>query len=122
MATTVRPAAPLSKDDLARLTEAALDVILQHGTVHPSVDLELDLWRALNRAHDAETRMTKWRRLTGARIPSRQELLSSLVATAYQVALGSGADSSDLPGIAQDLLFAFELVGFNSRGRAVLAA
>lgn len=35
---------------LAELTEAALAVASRHGTVGPSVELEIDLWNALKRA------------------------------------------------------------------------
>src|SRR5262245_26372853 len=112
----------LTQDDLARLNDAALEVILRHGTSRPSVEVELDLWRSLNQAHRNEYRMAKWLRLTGAHTPSRQEILSSLAASAFRVALDSGAAADELLEIELDLLFAFQLVEINEKARSVLAA
>ena len=115
-------AAKLTHDDLARLTDAALEVILRHGADRPSLDVELALWSALGKAHQAEYRMARWLRLTGARTPSRQEILSALAAAAFGVALDSGAEASELLEIELDLLFAFQLVEVNEKARAVLVA
>ena len=115
-------ASKLTRDDLARLTDAALEVILHHGTPRASIDVELDLWRSLSAAHHSEYRMAKWLRLTGERVPSRQEILSSLAASAFQVALDSGAAADQPLEIELDLLFAFQLVEVNEKARAVLAA
>jgi len=114
--------AALSLDDLGRLNDAALEVLLRHGVARPSIDVELDLWRSLEEAYRREQRTSKWLRLTGPRTSSRQEVLSALTAAAFQVALDSGTDESELTALELDLLFAFQLVEVNEEARAVLAA
>jgi hypothetical protein len=121
-ATITASPAKLTKDDLARLTATALEVILGHGVARPSIEVELALWKALTTAHHAEYRMARWLRLTGTRTPSRQEILSALAAAAFQVAVESGSDAGELLEIELDLLFAFQLVEVNETARAVLAA
>jgi hypothetical protein len=119
---TALSAAKLTHDDLARLTDAALEVILHHGAARPSLDVELALWSALGKAHQAEYRMARWLRLTGSRTPSRQEILSALAGAAFQVAIDSGAEASEMLELELDLLFAFQLVEVRATARAVLVA
>ena len=117
---TARPGVELSPDDLARLTEAALEVILRHGVGRPSVEVELDLWDALNRTYRSERRLARWLSLTNAQAPSRQKVLSTLAGVAFAVATDAGAGREDLLRLELDLLFALQLVEVNEKARAVL--
>ena len=117
--TTDRRAPRLTQNDLARLNDAALEVILGHGVDRPSIDVELALWRALNAAHERVSRGPAWWRLV-AGSPSRQEVLGALAAAAFQVAFDSAAATTDLAETERDLLFAFHLVDHKATARAAL--
>lgn len=107
---TARPSTRLTQNDLAHLTEAALEVILGHHVDRPSIDVELALWNALNTAHEKASRPPRWRLLAGGRTPSRQDVLATLAAAAFQVAVDSGVDPTDLLETELDLLFAFQSI------------
>jgi hypothetical protein len=110
-----RTAARLTQDELAQFNDDALQVILQHGTHQPSVEVELDLWNALQEAYRREHRHARWLSLAGARRPSRQNVLAALARAAFAVALDAGVPEEGLRELEIDLLFAFG-------GTAVLVA
>jgi hypothetical protein len=102
-----RTAARITQDDLAEFADAALGVILQHGTRRPSVEIELDLWNAFQKAYRREHRLARWLPVEGTRRPSRHELMAALARAAFAVALKSGVPAEGLHELEIDLLFAF---------------
>jgi len=71
---------------VAELTEAVYPVVLRHGAKGPSVDVELEVWQAIDQAVSQER---------GKVTPSRcEDVLAGWTDAAYQVALQKGFDGS----------------------------
>jgi hypothetical protein len=87
---------PFLEDLGADLAEAAYPVALRHGVRGPSVDVELDVWKAIRRV------------LRGTPAASRQDLLAAVASAAYGVALRHGFRGSFLD-LELDLWHALEV-------------
>jgi hypothetical protein len=75
---------------VAELSEAALRVAARHHVHGPSVDQELDLWHALDRAVHEREKEGRW---SGA---GKEDVVAELTDAAYQVALDHGFPGSFL--------------------------
>ena len=91
---------------LSDLNDAALRVIMGHGARTPSVEVEVELWGALNETLAAEDGHH-----------NGETVLASLADAAYQIALRSGADSPFVE-VELDLWKAFRRVGRQPRYRS----
>ena len=81
---------PALESIAGELTEAAYPVALRHGVKGTSVDIELDIWKALRRAVRVAG---KWGQRFGLSVrvpPSREQVLANLTNAAYTVALRRG--------------------------------
>jgi hypothetical protein len=84
---TATTANSLLDDFPADLTEAAYQVAGEHGVAGSSVDVELDLWKALGAVVRKTGRPTRYQF-------DREALLADLTDAAYQVALRNGTEGA----------------------------
>jgi hypothetical protein len=83
-----------SEQLVAKLTETALEVTLKHGVAGRSVDLEIDLWRALERVSKVVNRPLA---SGNARYrPDWETVLAAYTDSAYRATIRSGVLGSFL--------------------------
>jgi hypothetical protein len=90
---------------VADLTEAAYPVALRHGPHSPSVDVELGVWKAIDRALP---RGRRWERLLeSGHDAERAEVLAAVSDAAYRAALHHGT-TAPFPDLELGLWHALE--------------
>jgi hypothetical protein len=81
----------ITDDFLADLTEAAYRTAVMYGVEGPSVDVELNLWKALGTVVRKASSPSRTRLQSGYEI-ALEDLLAELTAAAYQVSLQQGIE------------------------------